>query len=553
MNDFGEFSLGIAVDNADNAYIIGGTDSTNFPTTANAVQTRPTGIQAAFISKLSSTGNTLIYSTLLGGSGADNAQGIAVDISGDAYVTGVTSSLDFPTINAIQPIYGGGSLDAFLTKIDPTGSRIVYSTYLGGTDRDDGDSVAVDASGSAYVTGLTLSPDFPTVNSLQPVNTGLSAYVAKLSPSGSSLVYSTYLGSPAGTVGTGIAVDATGNAYVAGVTSAPDLPIVNAIQSTLAAVNDAFVAKLDSSGGILLFSTYLGGNGDDVGRSMAIDPAGNVYVTGDTSSTDFPTANALQPHNSPSGGGSFVTKLTTPTLARVPFGQAVTISTTRTGDAPDLTATVVNNTATSGTATIVVDKFSSNPGDTNVIDVGGGFLDLRVTGADPNDSVTANFYYPSSITGLEEGQLQLLYFSSTAWLPVRSSGNTNPTKNVTDNLDNTVSGGRFTVIFDNTSTPTVTQLTGTLFTPSLTPAGDITFLIAEVGGLSLNKGQKNSLAMKLSATGAALSRGSNRVAANQIQGFINELNAEMMTGRLPATQGQPLINHANALLSQLGS
>jgi hypothetical protein len=550
-----EFSQAIAIDNADNAYVTGATTSSNFPTTANAFQKTLSGIQPAFVTKLSQDGTALIYSTFLGGSGGQEGMGIAVDLSGNAYVTGLTDSTDFPTINAIQSTYGGGQLDAFVTKLNPTGTALVYSTYLGGSQRDDGDAIAVDASGNAYVTGLTGSMDFPTANAFQPsTSPGTSAWVAKLSPAGSALIYSTYLGGPEETDGVGIAVEASGSVYVAGVTASSSFPTVNPIQPALAGFSDAFVAKLNPSGSALLFSTFLGGSVDDIARDMAIDGAGNVYLVGETNSEDFPTANALQTTNSGAahGDGGFVTKLTTPIITSVPEGQTATISAPRTANGPEITATLSNNTIGSGSVTVTVDKFSTNPETVSALDVGGGFVDLFVTGADPTDIVTAKIYYPPSITGADEAQLQLLFFNGSAWLPVRSSGNTDPVKNETDNLDNTSSGGRFTVIFDNTSTPAVTQLTGTLFTPSLTPSGDIRAITSEVGSLSINHGQKNSLAMKLQAASQSLAGGNRRAAANQLQAFIDEMNALIKTGRLPQAQGQLLIDQANSLAAQLG-
>jgi hypothetical protein len=307
-----DYGNGIAVDSSGNAYVTGYTQSTNFPT-VNPLQPTIGGGQGidAFVAKLNSTGSALVYSTYLGGSGEDIGNGIAVDSSGNAYVTGGTSSSDFPTMNPLQPA-NGGAPDAFVTEINTTGSALVYSTYLGGSSGDGGFGIAVDGSGNAYVTGGTSSTDFPTMNPLQPANGGglSDAFVAKLNPMGSALVYSTYLGGSGWDWGNGIAADSSGNAYVTGFTYSTDFPTMNPLQAANGGRgdSDAFVAKLNATGSALVYSTYLGGSSSEEGNGIAADTLGNAYVTGYTSSTDFPTMNPLQPAN---GGGedAFVAKL----------------------------------------------------------------------------------------------------------------------------------------------------------------------------------------------------------------------------------------------------
>jgi hypothetical protein len=275
--------------------------------TLNSLQPSNAGNIDAFVTKLNPSGSALVYSTYLGGSGLDQGSGIAVDSSGNAYLTGFTNSTDFPTMNPLQPAYGGGG-DAFVAKITQTGSALVYSTYIGGSNADAGLGVAVDGLGNAYVAGLTRSTNFPTVNPLQPANGGEDdAFVAKLNPSGSALVYSTYFGGTGTDVANAIAVH-SGNAYITGYTTSANLPIMNALQPAHGAFPDAFVAMINRSGSALVYSTYLGGDGWDQGNGIVVDTLGNAYITGSTQSTDFPTMKPLQKLLR-GGFDAFVTKL----------------------------------------------------------------------------------------------------------------------------------------------------------------------------------------------------------------------------------------------------
>jgi hypothetical protein len=303
---------GIAVDLAGNAYVTGEASTPNFPTTPGAFQTAPYGFDT-FVTKLNATGSALVYSARFGGNFDDFGRAIALDAAGNAYITGWTvcraTTCTFPTVNAVQPNYGGGYQDAFVTKINSVGSALIYSTYLGGGtiingDNDWGEGIAVDSAGSAYVTGYTYSPDFPvTPGAYDTSRAGLDAFVTKFTPDGASLVYSTFIGGPAREQGQGIAVDASGNAYVTGLTESADNPFTpeydgfpvtpGAFQTT--GSFDAFVTKLNPQGSALVYSTYLGGNvGVDRGWAIAVDNAGSAYVAGDTTSSNFPTAGAVQ-------------------------------------------------------------------------------------------------------------------------------------------------------------------------------------------------------------------------------------------------------------------
>jgi len=296
------WGTGIAVDSAGNAYVVGNTTSTDFPTAKPIQAVNRAGLTArysAFVTKLNASGTALVYSTYLGGSGENWGYGIAVDTSGSAYVTGSTLSVDFPTASPFQATNKATprteTVTAFVAKLNPAGSALVYSTYLGGSDGDSGQSIAVDSSGDAYVTGYTSSDDFPAVNPLQAANHGdFDVFVAKLNPVGSALVYSTYLGGSGVDYGYGIAVDFSGNAYVTGRTYSTDFPTANPLQASYKGELDAFVAKLNPAGSALVYSTYLGGDRYDEGNGIAVDPSGNAYVTGVTYSANFPTVGALQ-------------------------------------------------------------------------------------------------------------------------------------------------------------------------------------------------------------------------------------------------------------------
>jgi hypothetical protein len=304
---------GIALDGSGNVYVVGYTRSSNFPT-LNPIQTSLIGTQDAFVTKLNSTGTHLVYSTWLGGASADFASAVALDSANNAYVTGGTGSKTFPfTPGAFQTSCNsctGGLYNAFVTVINAAGSSYIYSTYLGGTQNDEGLGIAVDSSGDAYVTGETSSStSFRLQSALQPTYGGGSsdAFVTKFNPTGSALVYSTFLGGNANDVGTSIALDGGNNAYITGQTGSSNFPKASATQGTLAGGNDAFVTELNSAGSQLIFSTYLGGalnentpNGGGSGAlgAIAVDgPGANIYVTGNTWSTDFPTVSPYQPNN----------------------------------------------------------------------------------------------------------------------------------------------------------------------------------------------------------------------------------------------------------------
>ncbi|MDQ1637858.1 MAG: hypothetical protein QOF62_1197 [Pyrinomonadaceae bacterium] len=334
---------GLAVDANGNAYVVGRVDSSsvNFPTTLGSFAPNYRGGDFdGVVFKLNGQGNAIVYSGFLGGEENDSTEGVVVDASGNAYVTGGTKSTAFPTtINAYQATRAGDT-DAFLTKINSAGSGLLYSTYLGGSGTDRGSGVAVDSNGNAYVTGFTSASDFPTENAFQNGFGGsFDGFVAKFDTNGSgvsSLLFCSYLGGTGDDKAYGIAIDSGGNnVYVSGQTSSNNFPLLAPAQPAFGGSFDAFIAKI-SNAGTKVYATYLGGSGDDRGSGVAVNSSGAVYVTGATSSTNFPSVTPLQLSN---GGGfdAFVAKLN-------PAGSAFLYSTYLGGSANE------SNTST-GTST----------------------------------------------------------------------------------------------------------------------------------------------------------------------------------------------------------
>lgn len=313
-------ALDLAVEPDGHAYISGFTDSRNFATTTGAFDRvlggTPTSsglyYSDAFVAKLSPSGSTLVYSTYFGGSLAEAADGIAIDAAGSAYITGYTRSTnDFPTV---RPLQGrtriSGSSDAFVAKLNSTGTGLIYSTYLGGSNSEEGQGIAVDPQGLAYVTGYTSSTNFPTTNAFRTLLNGTNlppskqavypydAFLTRVSPSGDSLVYSTFLGGAESDAGFRVAVDSEGNAFLAGGTDSVDFPntLTNVPGLSVGFTNqpsasyDAFVTRVNADGS-LGWSSRFGGFRDDVGWDLALDAGGRVFVAGTSASTNFPVLN----------------------------------------------------------------------------------------------------------------------------------------------------------------------------------------------------------------------------------------------------------------------
>jgi hypothetical protein len=397
-----EVGNAITVDDAGNAYITGNTSSSVFPL-VSAMDSTLGGTADAFIVKINPSGSAIVYSTYLGGSSTETGIDISVDPTQNAYVTGRTASIDFPVMNAFDSTYSGGTVeDAFVVRLNAAGSALVYSTYLSGnfgargcgiaasnsqgfayvtgttstgfpvtasafeatnfnsgfltklctncsgasslvystflahTGSAEGRAIAADMAGNAYVTGNlnSTTTNFATSGAFQATFGGGSAdaFVEKFNTNlsgAASRVYATYLGGSAKDIGgadgslnpgKAIAIDGSGNAYITGATSSTNFPLANASQGVIGGQNDAFLTKLNALGSALIYSTYLGGTGDDFGKSVAVNIAGGAYVTG-VAGPNFPTVNALP---TPNPGVGFVTKFT-------PAGTALVYSTLLSG------------------------------------------------------------------------------------------------------------------------------------------------------------------------------------------------------------------------------
>jgi hypothetical protein len=316
----------VTVDDAGYVYV-GGFTHGSFPITPGAAQTTFGGSGDGFATKLSPDGGTLLYSTYLGGYSWEAIEGIAVDNAGNAYLASGTHSTDFPTTpgawdRTCDNCQTNYSTDGAVAKLNADGSEFVYSTLIGGADAPGGEDfkyIAIDSAGNAYLTGSTSSTDFPaTTNALQPGfgGGGYDAVVVKLNADGSDLLYSTYLGGGGADRGHSIAIDGDGNVYVTGYTASTDLTTVNPLQAANAGGYDAFVAKVSDDGSALLYSTYLGGSGDENCHNpphghagITRDRTGKVYLTGFTGSTDFPTTDAYDVSFNGGTYDAFVTRL----------------------------------------------------------------------------------------------------------------------------------------------------------------------------------------------------------------------------------------------------
>jgi hypothetical protein len=345
-----DIGFGIAIDSSGNTYVTCQAGA-SFPTTPGAYDTTYGGGFDATATKLNSTGTALIYSTYLGGGGFDQGIAIAVDGSGNAYITGQADGASFPTTPGAFDTTANGGRDPFVTKVNTTGTDIIYSTFLGGTSFDRGEAIVVDSSGNAYVAGQTDSTDFPTTPGAfdTTANGGRDGFVTKLNASGTALVYSTYMGgSTAGfEKANSIAVDSAGNVYVAGETPSADFPTTpDAIDTTHNGGSDVFFTKISPAGTALVYSTFFGGGSTDQGLGIALDSSGSVFVTGVTGSSDMPTTAGAFDTSYNGATDAFVLKIAqssapSPTPTASPQSTATATATATATPTPTPTATPV--------------------------------------------------------------------------------------------------------------------------------------------------------------------------------------------------------------------
>ena len=294
----GDGVMDIAVHTDGTAFATGTVQSPNFPV-KNAYDSSMGGPTDAFVIKLSASGTDLEFSTFLGGSANDFANGIALDSHGAVHVVGQAASLNFP-VAAPGPIFQStkgatGIYDAFVTKFNVAGSALEVSTYIGGRGDDIAKAVTLDGSGNMIVVGSTNSADFPTLNALQPALAGGTDYfVSKLAAAGNVLLCSTYLGGRANDKPNDVTIDGVGKFYVTGVTASPDFPVNNALQPGFGGGTDAVLTKFNAAGSVSMFSTFLGGSGDEDARGVAVDQYGSLFVTGFTTSGNFPLFRELK-------------------------------------------------------------------------------------------------------------------------------------------------------------------------------------------------------------------------------------------------------------------
>jgi len=466
----GEVGRGIAVDSAGNAYVAGETRSLNFPLMNPLQGTFGGGTNDAFITKINPAGSALVYSTYIGGSVYEEFLDIALDASRNAYVTGYTTSPDYPLMNPLQAMRGGGYSEAFVTKINPAGSALVYSTYLGGSGNEKGWGIAADPSGSAYVTGETFSPDFPLSGAMQVALQGTAdAFVTRINPAGTALVYSTYLGGSGDDRGYGIAFDNTGAAYVTGTTTSPNFPLVAPIQGTIGGYYDAFVTKINPAGTALVYATYLGGSNYDDGMSIAVDSTGSAYVAGSAFSWNFPLLNPIQ--GAYGGGYSdvYVAQITS-------TGTALVYSTYLGGSGADYGLDIAVDA--SGNAYVTGQIYSRNfPLMTPVQGAfGGGSYDGFVAKIGPSN------HPPLADAGADQN----IFLTETAYLDGSASSDPDG--------DTIVS---YTWTIDSAPMGSTATLTGAAsVSPSLTPDIAGQYMIS----LIVNDGQANSASSTVSVT-----------------------------------------------------
>ena len=310
----------VDIDSAGNAYVVGYSSSTEttFPVLVGPDLTHNAGSTDAFIAKVSADGTALVYAGYIGGNGQDIARGVAVDAAGNAYIAGYCTSAQwsFPVLVGPGLSHSGGSFDAWVAKVNPEGTALLYAGYIGGSGSDLAFAIDVDADGNAYVAGNTDSPSatFPEV--VGPdlgSNGGQDGFVAKVSADGATLVYAGFIGGSGLDRANAIAVDGQGFAYVTGPTASTEATFPELVGPDLThnGLDDAYVAKISADGSALIYAGYIGGSGNDRGNGIAVDSLGNAYVTGSAASTEatFPVLEGPDLTHNGGGDDAFITKI----------------------------------------------------------------------------------------------------------------------------------------------------------------------------------------------------------------------------------------------------
>jgi hypothetical protein len=496
----------------------------------------------------------LQYSTFLGGTTSDSAAAIVVDPAANAYITGQTSSADFPTTSGALQTALRGTKNAFISKLNSTGTALVYSTYLGGLsgNGDAGLAIAIDAAGDAYVTGVTTSSSFPTVNPVQSTlkSTAGNAFVSELNPTGSALVFSTYLGGSGivGDLGTGIAAGQNGTTYVTGVTTSSDFPLKNPIQNALKnAVSAAFVSDINTNGSTLVYSTYLGGSGaaGDSGAAIAVDSSGDAYVTGATSSSDFPTTSgAYQSALKGTGFNAFMTEIN-PGGSSFLYSTYLGGSTANGGLGFGIALDTSNNAYLTGLTSAPDFPITSGAAQSTLTGTGGHAFVSKIS---PSASRGASLIYSTYLGGSNNAAVADIGLG----IAVDATGNANVTGTATS-TDFPVTTGAFQSTLKSTG--------GNAFVTRLSSAGTVFLYSTYLGGSNPNG--DSGLGIALDSNGAAYVAGRTSsadfpttsgvirpnfsAASGQTNGFVSKLAANAVVSVTPAA-----VDFGNVLLNKSG-
>ena len=540
----GDVAEGVAVDTLGNAYVVGSTFSpgATFPIAPGFDQTYNGGAVDVFVVKVNPAGTGLVYATYLGGSSAELAHAVAVDLAGNAYVTGGTASSDFPVVVGPDLVLNGDS-DAFVTKISPTGTALIYSGFIGGGGGEDGRGIAVDVAGNAYVAGGTNSDQMSF-----PVNVGpdltfnggsADGWVAKINPAGTTLVYAGYVGGSGRDLVEAIAIDAAGNAFVTGTTDSNEASFPVAVGPDLTFsgapfIFDAFVAKVNVAGTGLVYAGYIGGTASDFGKGIAVDSSGSAYVAGTTASdqTTFPVT--VGPDLTQNGDfDAFIAKLT-------PSGSGFIYLGYIGGSGGDAATAVAVDSA--GNAYVAGEAGSTEA--TFPVSLG---PDLTFNG--PPDDGDA---FVAKVRADGTGLIYSGYIGGSApdeafALAIDPAGNAYVVGSTQSDALTfpTVVGPDVT--FNGDGDAFVAKVSGELTPPS------IPGLLSTVQNLpGLNQGERNSLIAKLNAASDAVNRGNVTAACNQLDAFINDVLAFRNSGRIAAATANGLISDAQAVKNSLG-